>query len=315
MNCLVTGSTGYIGSNLTKRLLHDKHHVIGLIHQRQPNNEHIPNLRYIQADITDLNALDTALSHTVIDIVFHCAAYVKDYGKKKDFYTINYMGTKNLVTISKKLGISRFIYLGHIPTSLKHDYYSTTKHLAEHYLLHQYTEHNFPVVIIRPGNVFGPGRNLWVGRVLKTIQRNKITLIDNGSGIFHHTYIDNLLDALTAAMIKPKALGNILPVTDDDNSITWGEYLNFLSQLVQNKDIPRSMSKHSAYILSRMSMIFYHIFGLKPIITPLVVYIFSNKSNINIDKTKEILDYQPKVGYDEAIKNIEQWLKKERLTA
>jgi len=115
MKCLVTGSTGYIGSNLTKRLITEGHQVIGLTHKSKPILKQGKNLTYIQADITDSKSLNKALSNKNIDVVFHCAAYVKDYGKKNDFYQINYYGTKNLVAITKELGVSRFIYIGRIP--------------------------------------------------------------------------------------------------------------------------------------------------------------------------------------------------------
>ena len=76
MKCLVTGAAGFIGSALIKRLASDDNGVKGLIHQVQPVHP-IRNVEYIKGDITNKESIRSAVKG--VDVVFHCAALVKDF--------------------------------------------------------------------------------------------------------------------------------------------------------------------------------------------------------------------------------------------
>ncbi|MFH0767283.1 MAG: NAD-dependent epimerase/dehydratase family protein, partial [Bacillota bacterium] len=74
MKCFVTGAAGYIGNALVERLISEGHSVIGLIHHSYPKKP-VDNVTYIYGDITNKESFSTYI--TDVDIVFHCAAYVK----------------------------------------------------------------------------------------------------------------------------------------------------------------------------------------------------------------------------------------------
>ena len=111
MKCLVTGASGYIGNALVKRLVEEGYIVVGLIHNKKPEYPK-KNVKYFFGDVTDIDSLKNLEGN--FDIVFHCAAYVKDYGSRRWYYKVNYEGTKNIVAILNKNKIKKFIYLGHI---------------------------------------------------------------------------------------------------------------------------------------------------------------------------------------------------------
>ena len=94
MKCLVTGAAGFIGNALVKRLVEDGHEVKALIHKTQPKYCE-KKVEYINGNITDVDSIKPLVKN--VDVVFHCAAFVKDYGPKDIFYRINVDGTKNLV--------------------------------------------------------------------------------------------------------------------------------------------------------------------------------------------------------------------------
>ena len=98
MKCLVTGAGGFIGGSLVKRLVNEGHDVKALIHKTKPK-DFTKKAEYIQGDITDFSSIKSIFKD--IDVVFHCAAYVKDYGPKKYFYKINVEGTKNVFNANK----------------------------------------------------------------------------------------------------------------------------------------------------------------------------------------------------------------------
>jgi nucleoside-diphosphate-sugar epimerase len=308
MRYLVTGAAGFIGGALVRRLILEGHQVRGILHHTQPTFFHT-NVEYITGNITDKEFLTSVLDK--VDVVFHCAALVKDYGPKEEFYQVNVEGTKNLVTACEERSIKRFVFLSHIryESETRSAEYRTTKKEAEQYLLEKHVQKQFPMVIIRPGNVYGPGATTWVLRPLQSIKKNRIALIDGGRGIFIHTYIENLIDALLAAAEKPRAIGETIDITDEENTTTWGEYLNALAQMADKPPIHLNLSKRTALFTSKLMMIRYKLFRIEPWVTPMAVEVFTNHNIVSIEKAKDILDYSPKIDFKEGLKHVEHWLK------
>jgi len=310
MKCLVTGAAGFIGDALVKRLIKEGYQVIGLIHKTKPK-KYDKKAEYVTGDITEIESIKPFFED--VDFVFHCAALVKDYGPKEIFYKINLEGTKNLVKLSEGFGIEKFVFLSHIryESEKSVSYYSETKKLAEQYLTEKYQQDGFPAIIIRPGNVYGPGATTWVLRPLKSVQENQISLIDHGNGIFLHTYIENLLDAIITALNEPKALGEIIDITDGDYSITWHEYFNAIAKMAGKPPIKRNMSKKTALFVGKLMMFLNKIFKIEPWVTPMAVRVLTNYNEVSIQKARSILDYEPRIDYREGMKQIEKWLRTE----
>ena len=310
MKCLVTGAAGFIGNALTKRLVEEGHQVKAIIHKHKLKSFG-DRVECITADIADASSLKNI--ECDCDVVFHCASLVNDFGSKNMFDKVNVEGTKNIVDLCKNTKC--FIYLGHIhyESDNQSGYYFRSKYQAEQYLLDKYKQEDFPVVIVRPGNVYGPGATTWVLRPLQAIQKNQISLIENGSGVFHHTYIDNLIDALLVVMKKHKAIGETFDITDGDHFVTWRQYLNDIAEIAGKKPIKKNMSKTTAYVLSRLMMILYKFTGFTPLLTPTAVQIFTNKKEIAIKKAEKILGYTPKIGYKKGMKQVQRWLQEENL--
>jgi nucleoside-diphosphate-sugar epimerase len=310
MKCLVTGSAGFIGDALVKRLTKDGYKVTALLHKSKPKKQ-VKKAEYVYGDISEINSIKSYFKD--IDFVLHCAAIVNDYGPKKKFFKINLEGTKNLVKLSEDYKVKKFIFLSHIryEKGKRFSHYRVTKDLAEQYLLEKNKKNGFPVTIIRPGNVYGPGSTLWVLRILKSIKERKITLIDNGNGIFLHTYIDNLSDAIMEAIKEPKALGKSINITDGDNSITWSKYFNDLAKIANEPPVKRNLSKKTAFFISKLMIFLNKVLKITPWVTPTAVQILTNQHKVTIYEAKKILGYEPKITYNESMKQIEKWLKEE----
>jgi nucleoside-diphosphate-sugar epimerase len=304
MNCVVTGASGFIGSALIKRLIQDGHHVRAVVHITPPQDRD-SRVEYVVADLTNPASLSSLVHHD--DVVFHCAALVKDFGSKKEIMEVNLRGTQHLVDACHNK-IQRFIFLGHLHQFTKGGAYSSSKARAEQYLLDQHRTKNFPVVIIRPGNVYGPGATTWCLRPLQAIQHDRIALINNGTGLFLHTYIDNLLDGLISAMTAPQIVGEVIDITDGDNTTTWKTYLNELAALAGKPPIHQTMRKTTASLISTLMMLRYFLFHTDPLVTPFAVRIFTNQQPVSIEKATRLLGYRPSIDYAEGMKRTAHWL-------
>jgi len=310
MKCFVTGAAGFIGNSLVKRLITEGYEVRALIHKTKPKNYN-KKAEYVNGNIKEFENIKNFLKD--VDFVFHCAAIVKDYGPPDIFYKVNFEGTKNIADACEEFDVKKFIFLSHIRyESEEHTgYYSKTKYMAEEYLLKKYKKSKFPVVIIRPGNVYGPGATTWVLRILRSIQKNRISLIEHGNGIFLHTYIDNLLEALMAVIKIPGLSGETIDITDGDNSTTWNEYLNLIAKMAGKSNIEKNMSKKTALHISKIMMFLNKVFKIKPWITPMATHVLTNQNKVSIEKAKSLLDYEPKINFQDGIKQVEKWLRKE----
>ena len=310
MNCLVTGASGFIGSALVKRLTQEGYHVRAVLHTSIPQHR-LPGVDYITADMTDPTSLSDLIQDG--DVVFHCAALVKDFGSKKTFMNVNFKGTQSLAEACDHK-IQRFIFLSHLHqvSTQERGWYSHSKALAEQYLVRKHHQENFPAVIIQPGNVYGPGATTWCLRPLQAIQQGRIALIDHGRGLFLHTYIDNLLDGLLRALTASSIEGEVIQITDGENTTTWKTYFNDLATLAGKKPITRSLSKSTASLISWYMMLRYFLLHKQPLITPTAVRIFTNTEAVSIDKAKKLLRYSPSIGYSEAMQRIADWLKIEQ---
>lgn len=222
---LITGAGGFIGANITRRLLDLGYEIHALVHNR--------NNLWRLADITGkLNIYDTQLDNisgltdlfTSVnpDIIIHTASYGNS-SKHTDSAKITQVivnGTFNLLTASQNINYKLFINTGSSSEygiedtpMLESDpvnpitVYAAAKAGATHICQSFYHTYNKPIVTIRPFSVYGPYEE--PGRfipeiILRLIKGQEILLTPN---VIRHDfiYIDDLVDIYLKIMGSPEA--------------------------------------------------------------------------------------------------------------
>lgn len=186
MKILVTGASGFIGSNLCRALLAQSEQSIQVraFHRPRPNHETPKLLEGLDlercvGDITDPEAVANAIRN--IDVVFHTAAKLGSRGDLMTLYGTTVGGTKNLLEAAKRAGVERIIHtssvaaLGvpgwrlpgkepiqpineHHTWNFKPDWwpYGHAKYLAE-LAVQDAVADGLDVIIVNPAVVIGPG--------------------------------------------------------------------------------------------------------------------------------------------------------------
>ena len=169
MNCLVLGANGFIGQHIVNELLCRRRSVKIFIRKDNAMFKD-KNIEIVFGDLLDMNSLISAMKG--VDIVFHSAAYVSDWGPKSLFLKINVDGTKNVLDACLYNNIRRLIYIstyaifdfrsgGLISEKskkiLKPYPYCYSKFLAERLIWKYREKYRIPVTVVYPPWVYGPG--------------------------------------------------------------------------------------------------------------------------------------------------------------
>jgi len=320
---LVTGASGYIGSNLIKKMSERGMKTRALV-RHTSNTQGLSQLKNIEicyGDVRDVSSLERAVRDC--DMVFHLAACVEDWGAYRTFYEVNYLGTKNILNASIKAKVNKFIYISSVgvldlsrrgviredhPYGHFSGYYCRSKAEAEKLI--KKSSDLISTLIIRAPAVYGPKDFLFTWKALKLARKNLLFVIDRGKGIFPYIYIDNLVDIILLASQKEKAIGEIFNITDGTN-ITVLDFFNHFNHLAGKGNIRISLPYPVAWNLALLLDILNKLTGKPPLLSWTALEFLTLKCRFDISKAREKLGYEPTVSLKEGMERVKLWLEEE----
>jgi uncharacterized protein YbjT (DUF2867 family) len=152
MRILVTGGTGVIGEGLLPPLLAAGHSVRLLTRgARDAVREWSGDVESHAADVTRPDQLLGAVDGC--DAVVHITGIVAEEGPDRTFERVNVGGTRNLLLECGRAGLPRFVFISSLAAERGTSDYHASKREAEALVRGYEGEW----VILRPGNVYGPG--------------------------------------------------------------------------------------------------------------------------------------------------------------
>jgi len=299
MKALVTGGAGFIGSQLTNKLLELGHEVFVMDDLSNGSLDNIPNLPeenfYHRSIITPCESI---FSIEKFDTVFHLAALPRvqfSIAYPIDSNTANIHGTLNILDTARRHGVKRFVYsssssaYGDQPTlPLKEDMkpnplspYALQKLTGEQYAVMYNDIHGIETVSLRYFNVYGPTQkadSAYAAAIPKFTQQalkgQKITIFGDGSQTRDFTMVDDVVNAnIQAATIKAEEYGKVVNVGCGNQTS--------VNQIVDKIE---------------------EILGIELKREHLPPVVESKHTRADISVLKEYLQYVPKVSFDEGIK-------------
>jgi nucleoside-diphosphate-sugar epimerase len=302
---LITGGAGFIGSNITKRLIEKGYFARVLDNfatgQRSNLDSVINDIELIEGDIRDFWTVVKATKG--IDYILHQAALPsvpRSIDNPLTTTEVNINGTLNLLEAARFNSVQRIVYAssssvyGDSPDMPKEESmkpmpkspYAITKLAGEEYCMNFHQLYGLETVAIRYFNVFGPQQNPFsqysavIPKFINLLNQDKPpTIYGDGTTSRDFTYIENVVNANLLACEKKGAAGNVINV-----------------------------ACNKAYTLNDLVAKLNNILGkdIKPIYGP------AKKGDVkhslaDITKARKLLNYEPKIDFDEGLKKTVEW--------
>jgi UDP-glucose 4-epimerase len=204
MNILITGGLGFVGLNLTKRLLEDGHKIIVIDDYSIGKFENqIEGVRYLPMNVEQIEYI----RGDEVDLCFHLAALSRiqpSFEAPSEFFRVNVSGTEAVCEWARKWNV-KVVYSG--SSSQWHDPfqspYAMYKKLGEDVCKMYKKVFGTNIEIARFYNVYGPyeiTEGKWaavIGKWRGQIQNGEpITIVGDGEQRRDFTYVDDIVDGL-----------------------------------------------------------------------------------------------------------------------
>jgi nucleoside-diphosphate-sugar epimerase len=217
---LVTGGHGFIGAHLCRRLIGEGSIVHATSRTLRRNEGAGP--AWLAADFSDMAQAREVLGAVKPDVIYHLAGAV-GAGPSLDLVLPTFhsllTSTVNVLAAAQEHGAPRVILAGSftepppgtdwpVPGSP----YAAGKWAASAYGRMFHALYDAPVSILRPMMAYGPGQaaGKLVPSVIAALLKGEAPKLSSGRAKADWVYIDDVVDAFTAAAIAPRALGATL---------------------------------------------------------------------------------------------------------
>ena len=308
MKIFISGGAGFIGSSLLPKLVDENDiFIFDNLERNALASTKFKNVPVNCGDITDFEAVDSCIKRIQPDVILHLAAIAGvDNVLKRPIRTmeVNILGTYNLLksVFNNKINLAKFIVFSTSEVYGSYSYklgenestvmgavgearwsYSISKLAAEHLAFSYYKQFGFPIVLVRPFNIYGPNQ---VGEgaiqifLNKCLEGKDIEVYGDGSQIRSWCYIDDAVSFILKCIEKDEAIGHVFNMGNPESTITT---VALAKKIIK---ITRSRSK------------------IKFIESP---YVDVELRIPNIEKSKSILGFEPKVDLDEGIRRTYEW--------
>ncbi|HEU4365956.1 MAG TPA: NAD-dependent epimerase/dehydratase family protein [Candidatus Krumholzibacteria bacterium] len=311
---LVTGGAGFLGRALVERLRENGERPRLLVRRPLPAGSPEDG-GVVRGSLGQPDVVDHAVEG--VDVVYHLGAAMK--GGAAEFEQATVWGTRNIIESCLRHGVKKLVYVsslsvvdhaGHAtgvavtestayePFPDRRGAYTRTKLLAEKMVLDAIRERGLRAVIVRPGQIFGPGAERVTPNGVIGIA-GRWLVAGNGSRLLPLVYRDDVVDALLLAERSDAATGQLVNVVDPAR-VSQNDYLRHCAAVeglrVQRVPVWFLMIMATGIeILGRLMkrevpLTRYRIRSLKPL------------SPFDVTKAKNVLGWSPAVGVQEGLR-------------
>lgn len=305
----MTGGAGFLGSEIVKQISQSGGNAIvfdNFSSGKRKYVEKLPRVKIIKGDIRNMNSLSKAIRKSKYFINLAALPFIPDsYHFPQEFFEVNTNGTLNVVMESiNQNKIKNFV---HISTSevygtakkkimdenhptLPHSTYAVSKLAGDKAVFTIHKERDFPAVIIRPFNSFGPNITqpyILPEIILQLLRKGNSIELGNIEAKRDFTYVSDTAKGILTALFSENAIGE---------TINLGSGKSYKIKTLA-KLIGSILNKKVKILTDRTRFRPYDVNNL----------ICDNK------KAKKILGWEPKIPIMEGLEKTIDWMKKNKI--
>lgn len=324
--CLITGAGGLVGSYLAQACVNRGYKVKALIR----NGSDSSFLEKLGVEVVRGDLQDESLPKQAtlgVDTVFHCAAKVGDWGSIDSYRQVNVEGLRKLLNSLEPSQIHRFIHFSSLgvyearhhyqtdestpPPEQHFDGYTQSKVESEKLALQYHREKGYPVVVLRPGFIYGPRDRTVLPRLMQKLKTKEVKYIGSSSYAMNNIFVGNLVHAAFLALDNPKAVGEVFNLTDGEKT----SKKRFITSIAKGMNLPSPFFIPVPLWLAKLIASSMEKKALKngaqqaPKVTRANIKFLGLNLDFSIEKAKRILGYAPIKTFDEGIAETLNWYK------
>ncbi|GAA4116562.1 NAD(P)-dependent oxidoreductase [Nocardioides fonticola] len=315
----ITGARGFIGRTLAAHLRERGSRVAGVDVAADPSTG------VVAGDITEPDGWTSSIVPGAV--VVHTAALVSNTPTLAEAWRVNTLGTRRVLDAAIAAGARRFVYVSSVrafsdlgfPDQVTEEHplrpdgnpYVDTRIAAEQAVLQAHAAGEMEVVVVRPGDVYGPGSRPWTILPVEMMKARRFVLPAGGRGIFSPVYVDDLVSGLTLTATHPAAAGQVFTLSGGigvTNREFFGHYARMLGQRG-----PLCLPTPVALALATASDRAARLAGGETEANPTAVRYFLRTGTYSIAKARRLLGYEPQVDLAEGMARTEAWLREQGL--
>jgi nucleoside-diphosphate-sugar epimerase len=325
--CLITGATGFLGSHLAEACVERGLAVRALA---RPGSDTSllegKGVVICRGDLADAASIPPALEG--VEVVFHAAAKVGDWGPAEEYRAVNVGGLRNLLQACEGRPLVRFVHFSSLgvyaarhhhgtdetePLPRRHiDGYTQSKVEAEELALDYQRHHDVPVVVLRPGFIYGPRDRTVLPKLVENLRNRVVRYLGNGEQALNTIYVGNLVEAALLAMEKPHVVGRVYNLTDGERV----SKRRFIEGVADGLGVPRPTRSVPLW-LARLAAYFMETTARRrgdpqpPRLTQARLKFLGLNLDFSIERARRELAYAPRYRFEEALAKTIAWYKQQ----
>ncbi len=314
---LVTGGSGFVGTQLARALAARRHHVRVLSRSAERARDlHSAGIEICEGDLRDRDSLERACDG--VRLVYHTASVTGGRGAA-DLRAVNVEGVGRLIEAAAAAGVRRVVHastvevhgrLGPLPADedtplTPRDPVGVSRIDGERTAREVASRTGVELVVARPSSVYGPG-DCRHAALFRAIARRRFVMVGTGEVAVHLVYVDDLAEGLRLCGESSRAAGRTYILAGGE-VIRLGDLVRLIAREAGVRLWPVRLPIWVAHAAAATCEWACAPLGVGPPVQRRSLLLFTASRAFDISRARADLGYAPRVGVREGVRRCLEW--------